>query len=309
MDEGRVVVLGSINLDIQLYVTDLPTPGETVRCTNIRRGLGGKGANQAVAAARAGAATKFIGAVGEDKTIIDTLRATVPSLDLGGVTSIHGCETGQAYISVSGSGENQIVIVGGANERLSDHGNAQLTPQDVCLAQLEVPIAAIAGFFAAAERAGAMTVLNAAPASDDARSLIERVDILIVNETELAHFSHLASLSTHDIGAVMAAAQHLRHRSAQVIIVTLGAHGVLVVGDECTHLPSRRVTAVDTTGAGDCFCGVLCAALADGQDVLAATLQANAAASLQVEREGTADAMPWRADIDAIHERPTPVRY
>lgn len=304
MTEGRVIVLGSINLDIQVFVSALPRPGETVPSLAIRRGLGGKGANQAVAASRAGAQAMLRGMIGSEGGILDLLRDAAPNLDIGGVTALPGAETGTAYIIVSQDGENQIVTDQGANARLRDHGEmancaGAICAEDVCLAPLEVPVPAILCFFEAARRAGARTVLNAAPPLDLGRMAFQHTDVLVINETELAHFAGLACAPGDDLDALVQMAGALRTRTNQTVIVTLGAKGALVIDDGSIHIPGRPARPIDTTGAGDCFCGVLCAALAGGADIRAAAALANVAASLQVERPGAATAMPGREDIAA----------
>lgn len=305
MTEGRVIVLGSINLDIQMSVPALPLPGETVPSLAIRRGLGGKGANQAVAASRAGAPTLLRGRIGAEAEILDLLRAAAPDLDISGVTAVPDAETGTAYIIVAQDGENQIVTVEGANALLQDHGGIAIGSADVCLAPLEVPIPAIQRFFAAARRAGARTVLNAAPPLNAARTTFAHTDVLIVNETELAHFAGAAPVPVSDGAGLARMAAALRTRADQTVIVTLGASGALLVGETAVPIPGRPARAIDTTGAGDCFCGVLCAALAAGAEIPAAAAMANLAASLQVSRAGAAAAMPWRREIDAAGAAPS----
>lgn len=299
MTGGRVIVLGSINLDVQLSVAALPQPGETVPSLAVRRGLGGKGANQAVAASRAGVSTLLRGMIGEEPGIADLLRDAAPDLDIGGVSVAPGIGTGTAYIVVAQDGENQIVTVEGANAAVFDHGDIAISGADVCLAPLEVPAAAILRFFEAGRRAGARTVLNAAPPLDAGRMAFAHTDILVVNETELAHYAGITCAAPNDLDGLARMAAALRSRTDQTLIVTLGARGALVVGEDMVHVPGRPARAIDTTGAGDCFCGVLCAALADGAEIPAAALRANVAASLQVERHGAAGAMPTHAEIDA----------
>lgn len=299
MSVGRVIVLGSINLDIQLSVAALPRPGETVPSLAVRRGLGGKGANQAVAAARAGAQAMLRGMIGGEAGILDLLRDAAPELDIGGVTVLPGADTGTAYIIVSEEGENQIVTVEGANAGLHDHGDVAIRAGDVCLAPLEVPMPAILRFFQAARLAGARTVLNAAPSLDQGRMVFPYTDVLVVNETELAHYTGQRLVPGNDLDALAAMAGCLRTRADQTVIVTLGAKGAVVIDDRSIPVSARPARPIDTTGAGDCFCGVLCAALAGGADIPAAAALANVAASLQVERPGAATAMPRRAEIDA----------
>lgn len=309
MSVGRVIVLGSINLDIQLFVAALPRPGETVPSQAIRRGLGGKGANQAIAASLAGAPAMLRGAIGGEAGILDLLRDAAPDLDIGGVTALPGAETGTAYILVSQGGENQIVTAEGANAQLYDHGDLTIRAEDVCLAPLEVPVPAILRFFAAARSVGARTVLNAAPPLDEGRMVFPHTDVLVVNETELAHYAGQPLAPGDDLDALAAMAGAFRKQADQggdqTVIVTLGANGVLVLDDGSVHIPGRPARPIDTTGAGDCFCGVLCAALADGADIRAAAALANVAASLQVERPGAATAMPGRAEITAAARAPT----
>ena len=299
MSQGRVIVLGSINLDVQLLVAALPQPGETVPSLAVRSGLGGKGANQAVAASRAGAQAMLRGMIGAEAGILELLREAAPDLDIGGVSVLPGAQTGTAYITVAQCGENQIVTAEGANARVQDHGDVAIRTGDVCLAPLEVPVPAILRFFEAARRAHARTVLNAAPPLDHGRTAFPHTDVLVVNETELAHYAGQPCAPSDDRAALAAMAGALRMRADQAVIVTLGAGGALVIGDGHVHIPGRPARPIDTTGAGDCFCGVLCAALADGADLPAAAARANLAASLQVERPGAASAMPWRAEIDA----------
>ncbi len=300
MTKRRVFVLGSINLDIQLAVAALPLPGETVRSLSTRRGLGGKGANQAIAASRAGADALLIGAVGNSTEVIEQIQNIAPHLDVSGVARVPDCETGSAYIFVAQDGENQIVIVEGANALIADPDMSAVAAGDICLAQLEIPLPIIARFFEAARQVGARTVLNAAPALNEALILLDHADFLIVNETELAQFSVNASGGDRYAEEIISIASDLRKRDDQTIIVTLGAYGVVVVGEQAFHVPARAVRPIDTTGAGDCFCGVFCAELANGRDITSAVRTANLAASLQVERAGAAEAMPWRAQIDAI---------
>lgn len=299
MTEGRVIVLGSINLDIQLSVPALPLPGETVPSLQIRRGLGGKGANQAVAASRAGAQAMLRGMIGDEAGILDLLRDAAPDLDIGSVTALPDADTGTAYIIVAQDGENQIVTDQGANAHLHDHGDMAICAEDICLAPLEVPVPAILRFFEAARRAGARTVLNAAPPLDQGRMAFLHTDVLIVNETELAHYVGQPLAPNDDLEALVQMAGALRTHADQTVIVTLGAGGALVIDGDSMHIPARPARPIDTTGAGDCFCGVLCAALAGGADIRAAAALANVAASLQVERPGAATAMPGRADIAA----------
>ena len=297
--ECDVLVLGSINLDRIMHVVDFPKPGETVRCQSSAESLGGKGANQAMAAARAGARVSIYAAVGTDdagRAALDTLGEHI---DIGGISRLSDCPTGTAAIQISSAGENVIVIDGGANARLMpSHLPARLPGHRISLAQLEVPIDTIAAFLAAARVSGAITLLNAAPADLAAMPLLPLCDILIVNQTELALFAG-SSKEPRSADAAAELARGLFAHDRQTIVVTLGAAGAVAVGAGMRiDIVGRPVDVVDTTGAGDCFCGVLAAALAEGMTLERSLGRANAAAAIQVGRAGAADAMPGRFEIE-----------
>lgn len=294
---GRVIVLGSINIDMQLRVERFPLPGETIRGQSMQVGLGGKGGNQAVAASRAGAVTALHGRVGARDAPLERLAALAPDLDLQGVTMDAEVMTGSACVMLDSAGENAIIVIGGANNRVQAPENLALKAEDICLAQLEVPVDVIAGFFAQARACGAQTVLNTAPALPEGRALFALSDVLVMNETELVFYAGtMPDLSEQ---ALIEAARSLLATPDQTIIVTLGAAGALAVGaDGHSMVPGRKAAEVrDTTGAGDCFCGTLCAGLAVGDPLPAAMARANAAASLQVSRNGAAEAMPDAEEI------------
>ncbi len=292
-----VCVLGSINLDIVCQVSELPAPGETIAALGLARFAGGKGANQAAASARWGAATRLVGAVGRDEAGDELLEGLAEAgIDIAAIARLADPPTGQAYIFVSAAGENMIVVVGGANRAVAaaDIAALDLAGHKVFLAQLETPIAAIAALFSTAEARAGVRILNAAPAAPEGASLFRLTDILVVNETELARYAGL----DRDITG---AARRLISRPDQSVIVTLGAAGALAVSAEALiEVLGRPAKVVDTTGAGDCFCGVLAAVLADGADLAAAMALANAAASLSTERPGAAVAATLRADVAAL---------
>jgi len=294
---GRVIVLGSINIDTQLRVEHFPLPGETIRGRSMQVGLGGKGANQAVAASRAGAPTALYGRVGAQDTPLKRLDALAPDLDLQGVAVDADVTTGSACVMLDASGENAIIVIGGANDRVQAPEGLALNAADICLAQLEVPVDAIAAFFQQAQASGAKTVLNTAPALPEGRALFVLSDVLVMNETELAFYA--GAMPDASEPTVIAAARSLLATPQQTIIVTLGAAGALSVSaDHHAMVPGRKAEEVrDTTGAGDCFCGTLCAGLAAGEPLPAAMARANAAASLQVSRNGAAEAMPNADEI------------
>ena len=296
---GRVVVVGSANLDLVVDVERHPAPGETVLGGDLRRAPGGKGANQAVAASRAGgAATWFVGAVGHDEAG-DLLLASLRDAGVGTDTVQRvDAPSGTALITVSADGENAIVVAAGANARVTVTGPAarRLSEADVVLAQLEIPVEAVLAA-AAARRRGALLVLNAAPSRALPEALWEATDVLVVNEHEAVDLTP----GVHD--ARTAAARLLGR--VPTVVVTLGAAGALVArrGLPDVEVPSVRVEAVDATGAGDTFCGVLAAGLAAGDDTVVAVRRAVVGAALAVTRPGAQSGVPTAGEVAAAEER------
>ena len=299
-----VCVLGSINLDVVHRVERLPRPGETVLGLGIARFLGGKGANQAIAAARMGADARLIGAVGEDldgQALVEQLA--LDGVEVSAVRRVAGTATGAAHICVAADGENMIVVTPGANAAVAPAmAAAAIRPDDrVFLGQLETPVAALRALYESAAARAGLKLLNAAPALPEGAALFALVDLLIVNETELAAY---AGLDAAPIGAdeVAAAARQLAAENGITVIVTLGAAGAMAVSArEVLIVPGRRASAVvDTTGAGDCFCGALAAALGSGLALGESLAAANAAACLSVGRSGAGPSMPRRAEVEAL---------
>jgi ribokinase len=332
---ASVIVCGSLNMDLVARVDHLPRPGETVVGASLQRLPGGKGLNQAVAAARMGAAVAMVGARGDDADGA-TLAALLASegidtrdLRVRDPRAMPDAHTGLAQVIVAADGENSIVVHGGANLTLTAEevgaafavpssatsgqeasttteplqaGPTQVPGVRVALAQLETPLVAVAAFFEFARDAGVRTILNPAPAVADALPLLADVDLVVLNETELAAFSAAVARDAGADGIRFArpvdAAMVLLQGRCQGVIVTLGAEGVwLVTGEDAVHFPAPAVTVVDTTGAGDCFCGVLAAGLAQGLDLEAAITRAVAAASLAVTRIGAAVSMPMAGEL------------
>lgn len=263
---------------------------------------GGKGANQAVAAARLGAKTLMIGAVGADEPGT-TMRAYLQQagVDVSGVKILSGHPTGQAYINVSASGENAIVVASGANGALAPEDIVACTPDShgVFLAQLESPLESIIALFSGAAARRGTTILNAAPANAAGVALFALTDILVVNETELASFAGMPDAPVSK-GALIVAARGLICRDGQTVVVTIGADGAVVVdATQSYDVPGCRVQVKDTTGAGDCFCGALAAGLGEGLPVNSALRLAVTAASISVERMGAATSMPTRAEVES----------
>jgi ribokinase len=293
-----VCVLGSINLDIVCRVAELPRPGETSMASDVQRFPGGKGANQAVASARWGAQTAIIGAVGRDPAGEELLTHLAEAgVDTSAIVRLEHAPTGTAYISVSASGENMIVVVGGANRAVSaEHISKHATDSHrVVLAQLETPVDAIAALFAQAT--AATKILNTAPAVEEANALFPFADILVMNQSELAHYGH--DEESH-IDTVAAARALISHPNQQVI-VTLGARGAMAIdASDVISVAGHSVDVVDTTGAGDCFCGVLAASLNEGLALPEALLRANRAAAVSTCRAGAAVSRDLRAEIEGL---------
>src|SRR5882757_169072 len=282
---GRVFVAGSINMDVVATAERHPQLGETVAGREVFHFPGGKGANQAVAAAKLGAATKLIGRVGTDAFGRD-LRTFLAAqgVDLTFVQDTPEAHTGTAIITVANA-DNTIVVVPGANALLSaaDVAMPLLAKGDVAVSQFEIPLPAISAFFKRARAAGATTILNPAPALPFDKELLDLVDILILNETELGFVAKTELRDTDDHARFIEAARSVQAGTDKIICVTLGKRGVVaLLGGEPLIIPGHIVKALDTTGAGDCFVGAVAAQLANGEPIRDAFGYANIAASICV---------------------------
>jgi ribokinase len=293
---AQVVVVGSINMDMVSHSRRLPAPGETLVGEAFVMAPGGKGANQAVAAARLGAPVAFLSRVGTRAHGRELLAALAEEgIATAGVVVDEQALPGIAVIMVaSEGGENSIVYVPGSNADLSPAdvaaGAALLQSARVVVAQLEVPVPAIRRAFELARTAGATTILNAAPALPAGAELLPLCDWLVLNETEAAQFSGLTD--------PQAAAEALLQRGPRQVLVTLGAQGALLVSAQGSErLPARAVKAVDTVGAGDTFVGGLATGLAEGMAAADAVRLGQAAAAIAVSRSGVQSAMPRREEL------------
>ena len=300
----KIAVVGSINLDLVVPVPHHPLPGETVLGGELAEYPGGKGANQAVAAARLGAQVAMVGRVGDDEAGT-VLRSALQreGVDVRWVLAEQGFRTGRALIAVDrSSGENSIIVSPGANTALApEHCAASgtvLRDADVTLLQQEIPAATVE---AAARLAGGTVLLNPAPARstltrESLRDLLDMVDILVPNRAELAA---MVGHDLHDLHAVADAARTLRGPSA--VVVTLGADGALLCEEGAVLLvPALAVAPVDTTAAGDAYCGALACAVAEGIPLHEAVRHANAAAALATTRSGAQPSLPTRAEVEKL---------
>ncbi|MER9232453.1 ribokinase [Mesorhizobium sp. M0622] len=294
-----IVVIGSINLDLIASVDRLPGPGETVRGSGFATAPGGKGANQALAAARAGAKVRMVGAVGKDSFAGEALALLRDGkIDLSGVGETFA-STGTALIMVGADGENVIAVVAGANDSVvpGDLSKAFLKNGDVVLLQLEVPLLTVETALDAARTAGAVTVLNTAPFHGDAAGFLGKADYLVANETEFDLYGEALSLSGRDRPARM---RDYAARTGRTIVVTLGPDGVLAATpDDLLMVPALKITPLDTVGAGDTFSGYFAAGLAAGLPLDQALARAAAAGSLACLKAGAQPAIPLARDVDA----------
>ena len=295
----RVVVVGSVNMDLILRCEHLPLPGQTVHGSDFRTLPGGKGANQAVAAARMGALVSFIGCVGEDafgRLARETLQAE--GIDVSALHRVPGA-TGVAMIQVEASGQNAITLASGANDALApvhiEQSGEQIAAAAMLICQLESPLPVVGRAIALARAAGVPVLLNPAPARPLPAELLAQIDLLVPNESEAAALLGLAPGAALDAPA---AASRLRERGPATVIVTLGGRGAQLADEAgARYFPAPRVTATDTTGAGDTFIGAFAAARSEGVPVDGAVALAQRAAALSVTRAGAMAAMPYRYEL------------
>jgi len=304
MNGRSVTVIGSLNVDDALRVTRHPRPGETVGALSAATALGGKGANQAVAAARAGADVRFVGAIGTDSAswLLEALHAD--GIDTAHLLRHEDVPTGRAIVMVDDHGENSIVVVPGANHRITDEvvrdACATLAPGDVVLLQNEVPTGTSRLAARLAREAGASVLWNAAPAPESLEELITEVDLLVVNEHELTAIASLLSLPGGEVEALVRA---VSDRLETGVVCTVGADGAFYRADGASgRVPSKAVEPVDTTAAGDTFVGYLAAGLGR-RDPLGELLRtASLAGALAVTRHGAATSIPHLREITPIRD-------
>jgi ribokinase len=295
----RVVVAGSVHLDFVVTAPRHPQVGETIIGIDVANFPGGKGANQAVAAARAGCATLLVGCVGDDDAA-SALRTFLrdSGVELTYLRTVPG-PTGRAFVTVAGD-DNAVVVIRGADAHTSpdDVARIPLTASDVIISQFELDNDTVEAFFTAGKAASALTLLNPSPSRVTPASLWYSSDVIVVNEIEL-EWLRRAGDGAESETKVKDRAASLLVREDQAIVVTLGPNGCLVVDRMgATTIPGRAADVIDTTGAGDCFLGNMASQLAAGRDLRAAAEVANVAASIAVQRMGAAISMPTTMETD-----------
>ena len=297
----KIIVIGSSNTDMTVTSSVLPKPGETVLGNDFRMGPGGKGANQAVAARMLGGDVAFVCKVGKD---MFGDNAVNHYKDCGLDTShiiLSDKPSGVALITVDSKAENSIVVASGANADFSeadiDSVADLIRSSGILLLQLEIPVPAVVRAAEIAFNAGVKVILNPAPAAPLPEKLLKYVSILIPNETEA---STLSGIDITDLKTAETAARKLQGLGVGEVIITMGSRGAVVCDGATTFVPARKVKAVDTTAAGDTFCGGVCVALSEGKDLLESVRFATAASSIAVQRHGAQESVPSREEVDNV---------
>ena len=296
----RILVIGSLNLDFVLQIERMPGAGETLTSNGSALHCGGKGANQAVACARLGAAVAMIGRIGDDPagtSLRDALAGEGIAVD--GVAITPGCTSGAAAVLLTPDGQNRIILAPGANARLAPEDVAaqagRFATADLLVCQLETPLPTVTAAIERAAATGLPVLLNPAPAQALPPALLARVDYLVPNESEA---SLLTGIAVDGPDRAAEAAEALRRQGARCVVVTLGAAGILIADDRGTrHVPALPADVVDTTAAGDCFIGGFATGLGEGLDIDAAAALGLRAARLCVGRLGAQASLPWRREL------------
>jgi len=298
----RILVVGSINMDLVARVDHLPGPGENVRGEALQMIAGGKGANQAVAAARLGARTTFLGRVGNDlfgRRLAQGLADE--GVDTQALGTVDGCPSGAAMILIDAAGENSIVVTAGANGRLTPDDVAAaaglIEAADAVILQLEVPIETVARTIRLARRAGTPTVVDAGPPRRPIDTAVFEADVLTPNEAEAAALLDVPPRARRpeDLARLLLA------RGPRAVVVKAGAYGAVVAEDgRVEHVPAFAIEPVDTTAAGDAFTAALAVSVVQGSDLASAARRANAAGALAATRLGAQPSMPTMDDVEAF---------
>lgn len=298
----KIAVIGSSNTDMVMRVEEFPRPGETIMGHDFIQNLGGKGANQAVACARLGGETAFVGKLGSDALAENTYRTLAKeSLDLSQLTQTTEAASGTAFITVDSHGENCIIVDAGANAYLTpqdiDTAGSMLKNASIVLMQLETPIPTLTYAAKMAHEAGARVVLNPAPAPSSKLpiELLKNIDLLIPNETEAQKISGMDEVNMDNLKECIHCIQQL---GVGEVVVTLGSKGAAtLINDELILVSSPKVNPVDTTAAGDTFCGALCVKLSEGENLQSAMEFACKAAAITCTRMGAQQSIPTLDEI------------
>lgn len=301
MEKKRILVIGSSNTDMTVRSATLPKPGETVLGGDFRMGPGGKGANQAVAARLLGGDVTFVCKLGRDM-FGEGASKHYESCGLDTSKILWSDKpSGVALITVDSKAENSIVVASGANADVTvsdiDSVAEIIKSSGILLLQLEIPMDAVVRAAEIAFEAGVQVVLNPAPATSLPAELLKCVSILIPNETEA---SAISGIDINNLETAAAAAERLKGMGVREVIITMGSRGSVVCDGDCTFVPAVKVNAVDTTAAGDTFCGGVCVALSEGKALSEAVKFATAASSIAVQRPGAQDSVPSRCEVDKL---------
>ena len=302
---NRLMVMGSVNMDIIMQVNRMPMPGECMVAQQVTKQVGGKGLNQAVAAARCGAQTTYVGKVGADEAA-DEIRKVLSNEGIVPQLYLSRKEpTGAAYIMLDRSGQNRIIVHGGANQDFTDQDIARLEEtiahQDILLIQLETNLPSIEGAVKCAIKHKVPVIVDAGPARPGILELFSGVDVVSPNETELAELLGCEKIEPAD--RIAACRKILKH-GAKAILLKLGSEGSLwVTADNAIFYPAYRgVKAIDTTGAGDAFTAAFACAVLHGESIDAAIHQATLAGAIAVTRRGALRSMPTKKEIEALSQ-------
>lgn len=305
----RITVVGSVNMDLVFRTPRMPATGETLHGHDFHQIPGGKGANQAVAAARLGADVSFIGAVGDDGFGEFSRNClAVEQINLAHLATVKGIATGVAGILVTDSGDNSIVLAAGANATLSasqiEAAAATIASAQVLICQLETPLESVTRAIQIAHAQGVTVILNPAPARALSDDLLRQVNYLIVNETEAAQ---LSGIEVNDQASAQQASQKLLQRGAGCVLLTMGGNGALITEQTGSHfIPAVKVEVVDTTAAGDTFVGAFAVGIASGMGILQASSEAQYAAALTVTKLGAQTSIPQLHEVrDFMASHPT----
>lgn len=302
---NKVTVIGSINLDWTIRVARMAKPGETLHTKEIFTAGGGKGANQAIAAQRLGADTSFIGAVGEDREVSQTMLELLheDGINCQGIATLSNHKTGQAFVIVDDDSENLIYVHGGANMAFKpehvDQNRDLITQSDFVVAQFETPIDCTTEAFKIARQNGVVTILNPAPAIDQIpEELLKVTDMIVPNETET---EVITGIKITDQASMINAAEKFHALGIKAVLITLGSQGTFYsYAGKTAIIPALKVNAVDTTAAGDTFIGALSSVLnKDFSNLEDAIKFSNKASSITVQRFGAQPSIPYLKEMEA----------